>query len=302
MKKRKEKIIVVCGQTASGKSALAVALAKHLGGEIISADSRQVYKGLDIGTEKMTKKEMEGIPHHLIDVASPKKQFTAADFKRLTKNKIAEIQNRGRIPILCGGTGFYIDAVLYDTSIPNVPPNAILRRTLSKKTASELFSILKKLDPKRARAIDSKNPRRLIRAIEIVRHTGKPVSPLVKKKSAYDALILGVAFRRDALARRISLRLDRRLRQGMVREVRNLIKKGVGHRRLQELGLEYRFISLYLQKKLSQNEMREKLNTTIRQYAKRQETWFKRNRSIRWIFPPSISKKAVALSSSFLKR
>src|SRR3989344_6085432 len=210
MKSKLQKNIAIVGPTASGKSELAVKIAKRFNGEIISADSRQVYRGLDIGTGKVPndfsnyprissnasrittsrirgkfdiirgkfeKYVYKGVPHYCIDFVSPKKVFTVADFKKCAEAAIKDITNRGKIPILCGGTGFYIDSVLYNLPIPNVPPNQKLRKQLSKKSAEELFKILKKMDPKRAKTIDPHNPRRLIRAIEIVKTTGKPVQP-----------------------------------------------------------------------------------------------------------------------------
>src|SRR3989344_5936444 len=170
---KKPKLVVILGPTASGKSDLAVILAKKYNGEVISADSRQVYKGLDIGTGKITKGEMRGVRHHLLDVANPRKQFTASDFVRLTNLTVVKIVNENKLPIICGGTGFYIDAILGDKQIPEVPPNDKLRKELEKKSTEELFKMLKKLDPERAENIDSKNPRRLVRAIEICNKLGK---------------------------------------------------------------------------------------------------------------------------------
>src|ERR1035437_2741649 len=160
---RKEKVIVILGQTATGKSNLAVKIAKKVNGEIISADSRQVYKGLDIGTGKITQKEMKGIPHHLLDVANPKKQFSIALYKKLAEAKIEEIIASGKTPIICGGTGFYIDAITKGVIFPEVPPNFKLRKNLLRNDATALFRKLQKLDPERAKNIDSKNKVRLIR-------------------------------------------------------------------------------------------------------------------------------------------
>ncbi|HDO23680.1 MAG TPA: tRNA (adenosine(37)-N6)-dimethylallyltransferase MiaA, partial [bacterium] len=166
------KVIVILGPTASGKSEMAVKLAKKFNGEIISADSRQVYRGMDIGTGKITQKEMRGIPHHLLDVASPKKVFTVIDFKKRAEKAIKDIIKRGKISIICGGTGFYIQAITGGISIPEVKPNWKLRKQLEKKNAEQLFKMLKKLDPKRSKTIDAKNPRRLIRAIELAQSLG----------------------------------------------------------------------------------------------------------------------------------
>ncbi|NOY35659.1 MAG: tRNA (adenosine(37)-N6)-dimethylallyltransferase MiaA, partial [bacterium] len=167
MEKTAKKMVVVLGPTASGKSDLAVDLARKLDGEIISADSRQVYRGMDIGTGKVTKKEMRGVTHHLLDVANPKKIFTVVDFKKKAERALEDIWSRGKLPIVCGGTGFYIQAITGGVAIPEVKPDWKLRNKLEKKTAEQLFAELKKLNPERAKMIDAKNPRRLIRAIEV---------------------------------------------------------------------------------------------------------------------------------------
>lgn len=169
----KKQVLVIVGPTASGKSALAVRLAKRFDGEIISADSRQVYRGLDIGSGKITEKEKGGIPHHLLDIVSPKRVFTVAQYQKLAKRKIAEIIERRKLPIICGGTGFYVQSVIDDLALPKVKPNSRLRKSLNQKTAPELFQILQKLNAKRAVKIDRNNPRRLIRAIEIAKHESK---------------------------------------------------------------------------------------------------------------------------------
>ena len=174
MKKNVKKpwIIAILGKTATGKSDLAVLLAKKWDGEVISADSRQIYRGLDLGTGKITKREMKGIPHHLLDIADSKKQFSVSEYKNLADKTIGEIISRGKLPIICGGTGLYIDAVLKNIVVPEVPPNKKLRKELEKKTVPQLFVILKKLDSRRAKEIDANNPRRLIRAIEIATALG----------------------------------------------------------------------------------------------------------------------------------
>jgi tRNA dimethylallyltransferase len=195
--KNKLKIIVILGQTATGKSDFAVQIAKRVlavsrvESEIISADSRQVYKDMDLGTGKITKKEMRGVPHHLLDVASPKKIFSVSDYQKLADKKIQEIFSRGHIPILCGGTGFYIDALVNGTVLPEVAPDKILRKKLDKKSTSELFKILKKLDINRAKSIDKNNRVRLIRAIEIAKTLGK-VPKISNKDTKYDTLKIGL--------------------------------------------------------------------------------------------------------------
>lgn len=279
---QKPKIIVVLGPTASGKSALAVKLAKKINGEIISADSRQVYKGMDIGTGKITKKEMAGIPHHLLDIASPKKQFSVSQYQKLANQAIKKILKKGKTPIICGGTGLYINAVVDNVVFPAVPPNYQLRKKLEKLTTTELFEKLKRLDPKRAKNIDKNNPRRLIRALEIVLISKKPV-PEIKKQRNYDVLKIGIKRQPAELKKLIKKRLLKRMEIGMVEEIKKLHEQGVSWKRLFDFGLEYRWISLGLQKKVSQPEMVEKLNKAIVDYAKRQITWFKHDKEIRWV-------------------
>ncbi len=290
------KIIVIAGLTASGKSALAVKIAKKFGGEVISADSRQVYEGMDIGTGKITKKEMARIPHHLLDVANPKRQFSVAQYKRLAAQAIKKIINRGKIPIICGGTGFYIQAITENLSIPKIKPDAKLRIALEKKSTKELFSQLKKSDPRRAKNIDKNNRRRLIRALEIIIKSGKKVPPL-KSKPEYEALFIGVSRKSKELKELIKTRLLKRLKQDMVKEIINLKKSGLSWKRLENFGLEYCYIAYYLQNKLSYDEMVAKLQKEIEHYAKRQMTWFNRNKKIHWI---ANSKQAAKLVNNFL--
>lgn len=277
----KEKIVVIVGPTASGKTARAINLAKEIGGEVISADSRQVYKGLNIGTGKVTKREMAGIPHHLLDVASPKRTFTADDFKRHATRAIADILRRRKIPIIAGGTGFYIDVLLGTATLPEVPANKTLRAALQKKSAAELFSLLKKKDPSRAKTIDRHNKVRLIRALEVIEALGKV--PKVKARPLpYNVEWIGIKPDMVTLRKKIYARLLSRMRQGMVAEARRLHADGLSYRRMEELGLEYRYLARYLQGTLPKDEMLAELESKIYQYAKRQMTYWKRNKEIRW--------------------
>ncbi len=279
-----KKVLAIVGPTASGKSALAIRLAKKLKGEVISADSRQVYKGLNIGTGKVTQKEMRGIPHHLLDVADPKKQFSVAEYQTLANEALEDIQRREKLPVVVGGTGFYIDALCHGFVLPEVPPNKKLRKELEKLSAETLYKQLKKKDPARAKQIDWRNKVRVIRALEIVAALGK-VPSLDTKKARKDCVYIGL-YPTD-LEKRIYKRLLDRI-PGIIRETKKLSKK-----RAQDLGLEYRFASLYLQKKLSRKEFVEELNTAIRQYARRQMTWFKRNSKIRWFASASDAYAAI---------
>ena len=277
----KQKVIALVGPTSSGKSALGVFLAQKLDGEIISADSRQVYKGLNVGTGKITKKEMGGIPHHLLDVSSPKKQFSASDFVKKAEQTIKKISSNKKLPIIVGGTGYYTDTLLGRMIIPEVPPNPALRVKLEKKSPAELFNMLKKKDPRRAATIEPHHKRRLIRALEIAEALGKNPAPLPIKK--YQVLWLGIQPEEKKLQKNIHVRLLSRMKSGMIKEAQNLHRAGLSYKRMEELGLEYRFLALYLQKKITSQEMLAQLESAINAYAKRQKRWFKRNPEIIWV-------------------
>jgi len=277
------KLIVILGPTASGKSDLAVKIAKKFNGEVISADSRQVYKGLDIGTGKITKKEMKGIPHYLLDVASPKKRFTVVQYRKLALKTIDKIFKKGKIPILCGGTGFYIQAVVDGIVIPEVPPDWKLRKKLEKKSAKVLYKILKKLDPRRAKTIEKENPRRLIRAIEIVMKTKKPVPSLKKNPLPYPVLMLGIKKQDKELKNLIKKRFLKWLKIGLITEVKKIKKFGLSWKRIEEFGLHYQVIAQYLQEKLIYQKMIENSLNELENYAKRQMTWWKSDKRIIWV-------------------
>ena len=298
MSRESKKLIVILGPTSSGKTDLSIKLAKKFGGEIVSADSRQVYKGMDIGTGKVTKKEMHSIPHYLLDVTPPKKRFTVVQYQNLASKAINKILKKKKIPFLVGGTGFYIQAVVDGIVIPEVKPDWKLRAELEKKSIQELFKMLKKLDARRARTIESKNKRRLIRALEIVIKTKKPVPLLKKKKPQFEVLILGIKRGPEELKERIRKRLLKRLKIGMFAEVKKLKKSGLSWKRLEEFGLEYKYIAQYLQKKINRDEMIERLQKESEHFAKRQMTWFKRDQRINWI---KNDEEAEKLTQKFLK-
>lgn len=296
MESLKPKILVVLGPTATGKSDLAIELALKYNGEVISADSRQIYKGMDLGTGKITKKEMCGVPHHMLDIVSPKSVYNVAKYKTKAQKIIADILSRNKLPIICGGTGFYIDAVVNNITLPDVAPNPELRKKLEMKTAEQLFVMLKKLDPTRAKNIDSQNKVRLVRAIEIAQSLGSV--PKVKSRQVYNPIFIGLDLVDSTLRERISIRLKRRMKAGMLQEVRSLHQQGVSYRRLEKFGLEYRNVALFLQNKITKGKMISNLESEIFQYAKRQRTWFRKNKKIRWFDPRTIKLKKL---SSLLK-
>lgn len=282
---RKIKVIVIVGPTASGKSDLAVKIAKQVNGEIVSADSRQVYKGMNIGTGKITKKEMSDIKHYLLDVADPKKTFAVIDFVHLAEEAITEIINKNKTPIVVGGTGFYIQALIDGLILPDVPPNKLLRKKLETKSTEILLGMLKKLDRKRFHNIDKNNRRRIIRAIEIAKSLGKV--PVLKRKSKYDPFFIGIKVAPDLLKEKIHKRLLTRIKMGMIREVRKLHREGLAWKKMEEFGLEYRYIARFLQKKITRKETLEQLEKEIVRYAKRQMTWFGKDKRIEWISGPT---------------
>jgi tRNA dimethylallyltransferase len=294
----KPKVLVILGPTATGKSDLAVKIALKHKGEVISADSRQVYKGLDIGTGKITKEEMQGIHHWLLDIVSPQKTFSVADYKKLAEEKIKTILKRSKLPIIVGGTGFYIQSIVDDLILPEVPADENLRKELSTKTLDELGILLENLDPERAKSIDAKNKVRLIRAIEIAKSLGKV--PMIKNvEPKYDFLQIGLTLSVEEIRAKIRKRLISRVKKGMIEEAEKLHKKGLSFERMRELGLEYRYLADLLEKRISKKEFMEKLETAIYQYSKRQITWFKRDKTIKW-FNPKDLKQIHKLVSIFL--
>jgi tRNA dimethylallyltransferase len=269
-----KKIIVVCGPTATGKSDYAVELALRINGEVVSADSRQVYTGMNIGSGKITKEEMKGVSHYLLDVANPKEVFPVTKYQILATKTIEDIIAHGKTPILCGGTGLYIDAVVYGTDFPAVEPNEELRISLEDLSVEVLADKLQTLDPRRYGEIDTKNKVRIIRAIEIATALGSV--PEITKNTQYEVEWHYLDLPDEILKKRIHDRLFKRLDIGMIKEVEILHKNGVPWDRLESLGLEYRYIANYVQGKISKEKMLEELEMAIWHYAKRQRTWFKK--------------------------
>lgn len=285
-----EKVLVIVGPTATGKSALAISLGRRFDGEIISADSRQIYRGLDIGSGKVSRREMRGIPHHLLDVADPKRQCSVAEYQSLGREAMEDILRRKKLPIIVGGTGLYVQALTNDVLLPEVPPNTRLRKQLAKKSATHLFAMLRRLDPKRAKSIDPHNPRRLVRAIEITKTLGKVPPYENSPRTDIDVLFIGLHLPSVDLRKKIALRLAARMKAGMVREAKRLHANGLTWKRLDELGLEYRYLAKFLKKEMTKDEMTRTLEAEIWKYAKRQMTWFKRNKRIIWFSPKEIER------------
>ena len=346
-------IIVVLGPTASGKSDLAVKIAKWVkrkgkSAEIISADSRQVYRGLDLGSGKIARDRSNphqmrtngnrifeknsgglayysgGVRHHMLDVAKPKRQYSVAQHQKSARTILYSLFTNHSLPILCGGTGQYIDALLYDYPIPEVKPNRALRARLEKKSTEALFAELARLDSARAKTIDPHNPRRLIRTLEIIYSTNAPVPKMpfrhlhtyrpIRANRSIDTMTpevikIGIRPPDDALKTRIAKRLRARMKQGMVKEVVRLHKNGLpagrslggglSWKRLDGFGLEYRFISHYLRGMLTKPQMMEAIEKESWRYAKRQMTWWKRDKDIRWV---KNEREALAVVKKFLSR
>jgi tRNA dimethylallyltransferase len=274
-----EKLIVIVGTNASGKSGLGVELALRYGGEIVSADSRQVFRGLDLGSGKIAPEEMKGVPHHLIDVCDPGDFFSMHDFQRLAYGAIDGIIARGRSPFLVGGTGLYVACVTEGYVMSDNPPDLEYRAYLETFETPELFKMLVKAVPDTD--VEPKNRNRVMRLLEKL-HAGDDHVP--HSQPRYECLELGVTWDRETLKKRIDERLQRRLDAGMIDEVRGLIDRGVSVGFLKKLGLEYRYITQYLIGEIpSEAEMVELLATAIKQFAKRQMTWFKRDKGITWL-------------------
>ena len=290
------KLIVIAGTNASGKSGLGVKLASRYGGEIVSADSRQVFRGLDLGSGKITPQEMQGVPHHLIDVCQPGDFFSMADFQRLAYAAIDGIQARGKLPFLVGGTGLYVDAVAEGYELSDRAPDLALRAELETHTTPELYQMLQEKLP--GTEIDPRNRNRVMRALERLAaddyHPGK-------RQPRYEVLKVGVSWDRETLKQRIDERLERRLRNGMVQEVQGLLDAGVSREFLMKLGLEYRYLTRYLDGELTYEQMVLELGNAIKKFAKRQVTWFKKDPAIHWLdMRADPAAQAAALIDRFL--
>ncbi len=281
-------IIVVVGPTSSGKSDLAIALAKQINGEVISADSRQVYRGMDIGTGKITPAEMQGIRHHLLDIENPKVEYNISHFLRDCTAAISDIQSRGKRVIVCGGSTFWIEALLFGMELPRVAPDKAFREKWGNRSKDELMAYLKRLDPVRAKTVDANNRVRILRAIEIAKALGK-VPPLRSnnKFQISNFKIIGLNPPVEELNAKIRTRFKARMKAGMLEEVKKLNQSGISYERLESFGLEYRALARHLQGKLTLDEVNETLPYDIIHYAKRQRSSLrrleKRGAKIHWV-------------------
>ncbi len=272
------KLIVIEGTNASGKSSLGVELASRFNGEIVSADSRQVYERLDLGSGKITPEEMKGVPHHLLNVRRPGEFFSMADFQRLAFEAIDGILSRGKVPFLVGGTGLYVDAVADGYELSDRAPDHSLRAHLETFETPALYDMLKEKLPDTD--IDPRNRHRVMRALErLAADDWHPAG----KKPRYTLLKLGVTWPREVLKQRIDVRLEKRLAEGMVDEVKALLDEGISEEFLVKLGLEYKYLTWYLTGKIGYEQMTEELGNAIKKFAKRQMTWFRRDPRIRWL-------------------
>lgn len=325
-------LIVILGPTASGKSETALKLAKKLNGEIVSADSRQIYRGMNVGTAKMTRDKksirlsgglaalasklaeearnkklrpviINGIPHYLIDIINPDEDFSVAEYKKFAIEIIRDIQRRGKIPILVGGTGLYISAVVDNIEIPKVKPNPALRKKLEKMPLGKLLEKLEKLDPKTIKIIDKKNKRRIIRALEVTISTGKPFSGQRKKgKPLFDILEIGIEAPRKTLYKKIDQRVNKMIRQGLIEETRKLAKK-YSWKLPSMSGIGYKQIGMYLCGEITLKKAKELIKFATHAYVRRQMTWFRKDKRIKWVKPDSESNlnKIVKLYKLFLR-
>lgn len=291
------KLIVIAGTNASGKSGLGVELAQKYGGEIVSADSRQVFRGLDLGSGKIAPEETRGVPHHLIDVCEAGDFFSMADFQRMAYRAIDGILARGKTPFLVGGTGLYVASVADGYVLSDRMPDLAYREELEKLSTDELYAMLLRALPDTD--VERRNRNRVMRLLEKL-HDGDDAAP--GRAPKYQTLRLGVTWDRDTLRKRIDQRLDRRLDEGMIDEVKGLLDRGVSQTFLYKLGLEYRFITQYLTGEIaSEEEMKALLATAIKQFAKRQMTWFRRDTSIHWLdMAADPVQEACALIDAFL--
>ena len=279
------KLVAIVGPTASGKTDLVKALYQKFSAVVISVDSRQIYRKLDIGTGKD-----KSFPQEMIDILDPEENFSVIRFQQKVLKIIDKAFLRGKVPFLVGGTGFYLDSVIFKREYPQVTPNEKLRSQYNKKTVAELFEMLKEKDTESAKRT-GKNKRRLMRALEIIEQTGKAVPIFQNNSLRFPSLILGIKIDSELLYPRIDERVDERIKDGMIAEVRDLIQSGISKQWLKNLGLEYRFITEYLEAETTKEEMIQKLKFAIHSYARRQMTWWRRYPNIKWLELKNFTKQ-----------
>ena len=283
----KERLLVIVGPTAVGKTEISIELAKRFHGEIISGDSMQVYRGMDIGTAKISREEMQGIPHYMIDTKDPDESFSVAEFQKSARKWIAVIHEKGKLPILVGGTGLYVQAVTHDYQFSDVPPDEKFRKAMEEfadRHGNEaLHETLKAVDPESCAAIHPNNRRRVIRALEVYHHTGKRLSDMrtTAKKPRYDLVLIGLTMERRELYERINHRVDDMIRNGLIDEAYRLYKNGIRNTQSTN-AIGYKEIYQYFDGHLTKQEAIELLKKNSRRYAKRQLTWFQNKMDVRW--------------------
>ena len=286
----KKKVIVICGPTASGKTALSIQLAKKIDGEIVSCDSMQIYKEMNIGTAKPTLEEMQGIKHYMIDTISPEQRYSVADYKKDAKKAIREIIEKGKVPIVVGGTGLYVDSLIYEIEYPNIEFDENYRKQLEKqaeeKGLEDLYKEAEKIDPEAMKKISANDKKRIIRVLEIYHATGYNKTEQERKsrekEPEFDYLVYGLNMPREKLYERINLRVDLMIEQGLIEEVENLLKKYNEFPTAMQ-GLGYKEVVEYIQGKVLKEDMIENIKRESRRYAKRQMTWFRKNKHTIWI-------------------
>ena len=286
----KPKVIVICGPTASGKTSLSVELAKKCNGEIISADSMQIYKDMNIGTAKVTQEEMQGIKHYMIDIVSPTERYSVAEFKVQAEKAIEEILKKGKTPIIAGGTGLYVNSLIYNIQYNDIKIDEEYRKYLEERVEKEglqsLYEEAKKIDFEAMKSISKNDQKRILRVLEMYHQTGKTKTELEKESRKeevkYDYKVYAINWEREELYKRINKRVDMMIEQGLIEEVENLLKKYNKFPTAMQ-GLGYKEVVEYLDKKITKEEMIEKIKMETRRYAKRQITWFKKIENVKWI-------------------
>ena len=287
---KKQKVIVICGPTASGKTALSIELAKKINGEIVSCDSMQIYKEMDIGTAKPTKEEMQEIPHYMINTIFPNERYSVADYKKDAKKAIREIIKKGKVPIIVGGTGLYVDSLIYEIEYPDIKFDEKYRQELEEQVRKDglekLYNKAKKIDPEAMLKISSNDKKRILRVLEIYKATGKTKTEQERKsrekEPEFDYLVYGLNMPREKLYERINLRVDIMIKQGLIKEVEEIYKKYNEFPTAMQ-GLGYKEVVEYLEGHLTKEEMIEKIKQETRRYAKRQMTWFRKNKQTIWL-------------------